>query len=132
MLRLSKTYKHQHYFLLKMPKVREDEYSFGSIGVVPPIEPMHLISALSLWAGHTLSKIWKSLSTPQFLQVKVLDLHTCTLSKMLPASTTSTSLQTAERTRNMGDTISRGASYQGLYYGTRWCTYRMNMVRGPI
>jgi hypothetical protein len=68
----------------------------------------------------------------RILQVKILDLRTCTMSKMLSISTTSTSLQTAGRVRNMGDTISRGASYQGLYYGTRWCTYRMNMVRDPI
>jgi hypothetical protein len=54
------------------------------------------------------------------------------MSKILPVFTTSTSLQTAGRARNMGDTISRGASYQGLYYGTRWCTYRINMVRGPV
>jgi hypothetical protein len=39
-----------------MPKVREDEYIFGSVGVFPPTEPMHLISALSLW-GHTSNKI---------------------------------------------------------------------------
>jgi hypothetical protein len=39
-----------------MPKVREDEYSFGSVGVFPPTESMHLISALSLWIGHTLRK----------------------------------------------------------------------------
>jgi hypothetical protein len=54
------------------------------------------------------------------------------MSKMLPVSTTTTSLQTTGRARNMGDTISKGASYQGLYYGTRWCTYRMNMVGGPV
>jgi hypothetical protein len=83
--------------------------------------------------GHTLNKTAKEfVNSPRILQVKVLDLRTCTLSKMLLASTTSTSLQTAGRTRNIADTISRGASYQGLYYGTRWCTYRMNMVRGPV
>jgi hypothetical protein len=54
------------------------------------------------------------------------------MSKMLPVFTTNTSLQTAGRARNMGDIISRGASYQGLYYGTRWCTYGMNMVRCPV
>jgi hypothetical protein len=94
---------------------------------------MHLISALSLWAGHTLNTIVEELvNSPRILQVKILDLRTCTMSKILPVFTTSTSLQTAGRARNMGDTISRGASYQGLYYGTRWCTYRINMVRGPV
>jgi hypothetical protein len=38
---------------------------------------------------------------------------------MLPASTTSISLQTTGKAINMGDTISRGASYQGLYYGIK-------------
>jgi len=79
---------------------------------------MHLISALSLWAGHTLSKIWRRLSIPQILQVKVLDLQTCTLSKILPAPTTSASLQTARRTKNRGDVISEGAVIKASTFGS--------------
>jgi hypothetical protein len=113
MLSSSKTHKHQNY-LAQFTKVREEK-TFGSVGVFPPIEPMNLISALSLWAGHTLNKIAEEfVNSPRILQVKVVDLRIGALSKLLPASTTSTSLQTARRTRNMDDTISRGASYQGL------------------
>jgi hypothetical protein len=50
------------------------------------------------------------------------------MSNMLLASTTSISLQTAGKAMNMGDTISRGASYQDLYHGT----YRINMVSDPV
>jgi hypothetical protein len=47
-------------------------------------------------------------------EVNVLELQTCTLSKMLPASTTNILLQLAEKAKNMGNsiikiTISRGA-----------------------
>jgi hypothetical protein len=35
--------------------------------------------------------------------------RTCTLSRMLPASTINASFQTARQMKNMGDTISRGA-----------------------
>jgi hypothetical protein len=41
------------------------KYSFGSIDVFPPTEPMHLISTLSLQAGHTSSKVRRGLSILQ-------------------------------------------------------------------
>jgi hypothetical protein len=45
-------------------------------------------------------------NSPRILQMKILDQRTCIMSKMLPVSTNNTSLQTAGRARNMGDTIS--------------------------
>ena len=48
---------------------------FGSVGVFPPAEPMHLISTLVLQTGQHIKK------SSLILQVKVL--WTCTLSKML-------------------------------------------------
>ena len=37
-------------------RLDKNKWSFGSIGVFPPTEPMHLISTLSSWAEHTSSK----------------------------------------------------------------------------
>jgi hypothetical protein len=55
-----------NFILFTMPEVREEWTKlFGSIGIFPLIEPMHLISNVSLWAGYTLSKTW-SWSTPKF------------------------------------------------------------------
>jgi hypothetical protein len=69
---------------------------------------MNLISTLSLQAGHTLSKVWEILSILQILQVKVLNLQTCTLSKMPPASTINALLQPAGQAKNkVGTTIIR-------------------------
>ena len=41
-------------------RLEKNKESFGFVGVFPPTEPMHLISTLSLWAGHTSSKVWES------------------------------------------------------------------------
>ncbi|KAG2561523.1 hypothetical protein PVAP13_8KG230803 [Panicum virgatum] len=46
-------------------RLERNEQSFGSVSVFPPTEPMHLISTLSLYAGCTSSKTWRSLSLPQ-------------------------------------------------------------------
>jgi hypothetical protein len=40
------------------------------------------------------------------------------MSKMLPASTINASLQTAGQTKNMGDTISRGAHIKVITLGS--------------
>jgi hypothetical protein len=50
-------------------------------------------------------------------------IRTCTLSKMLSASTINASFQTATgRTKNMGNTISRGAVIKVSTSRTRWLT----------
>jgi hypothetical protein len=110
------------------PRLEKDKWNFGSIGVFPLTEPMHLISILSLQAGHTSSKVWRSLSIPQIYKWKFQTCeHTCTPSKMLPASTINASLQNTGRAKNMGDiiliiTISRGAIIKVSTFGIRWCT----------
>jgi hypothetical protein len=57
-------------------------------------------------------------------EVNVLDLQTCTLIKMLPASTTNVLLQLAGKAKNMGNTIikitiSRGAVIKVSTIGIR-------------
>ena len=54
-------------------RLEKNKYTFGSVGVFPPTEPMHLIFALSLWAGYTSSKTWRSFPTPRLHQVKNLE-----------------------------------------------------------
>jgi hypothetical protein len=86
---------------------------------------MHLISTLSLQAGHTLSKTMEKYF-PNIPQVNVLSQQTCILNKMLPAYTIKASLQPAGQAKNMGDatTISRNAAIK-----IRRCTREINKVR---
>jgi hypothetical protein len=42
--------------MFNVPKVKE-EIGYGFVGVFPPTGPMHLISILSLQAGHTSRKM---------------------------------------------------------------------------
>ena len=44
--------------LFNVPKAR-GKWKFGSTGIFPPAEPMHLISVLSLWPEHTSSEVWR-------------------------------------------------------------------------
>jgi hypothetical protein len=46
-------------------RLEKNKESFCSDGVFPSTEPMHLISTLFLWAGHTSSEVWESQLTPQ-------------------------------------------------------------------
>jgi hypothetical protein len=59
------------------PRLEKDKSNFGYVDVFPPAELMHLISTLSLQVGHTSSKVWRSLSIPQILQVKIPNLRIC-------------------------------------------------------
>ena len=55
-------------------RLEKNKYTFWFCWCFPPTGPMHLISALSLWAGYTSSKTWRSFSTPRLYQVKDQDL----------------------------------------------------------
>ena len=46
-------------------RLEKNKESFGFDGVFPPTEPMHFISTLSLWVGHTSCEVWESQLTPQ-------------------------------------------------------------------
>jgi hypothetical protein len=96
-----------NFILFTMPEVRTK--LFGSIGVFPPTEPMHLISTLSLWAGYALSKTWGVCQLPNSTKWRSWFYKNTHTKKMLLASTINASLQTAGQTKNMGDTISRSA-----------------------
>ena len=58
----------------KCLRIEKNKKGFGSVGVFPPIEHMHLISTLSLWAGHISNKVWEDSRFLRFLQVKVTNL----------------------------------------------------------
>jgi hypothetical protein len=49
-------------------RLKNNKLGYGFVGVSPPTGPMHLISTLSLQAGHTSRKIEGLM--PQILQVK--------------------------------------------------------------
>ena len=63
------------FVLLTMLKFREEQIHFWFCWCFPPTGPMHLISALSLWAGTLRAKTGRSFTTPRFHQVKDLDLR---------------------------------------------------------
>jgi hypothetical protein len=75
--------------------------------------------------GHRKPSILHHMVSPHSSdEVNVLDVQTCTLSKMLLTSTTNVLLQLAEKAKNMGNiiiriTISRGAIINISTFGTR-------------
>ena len=56
MFRLSKMHKHQLYLIQCSKGESIMNKPFGSVGVFPPIEPMHLISALLLGILNVITK----------------------------------------------------------------------------
>jgi len=63
-----------NFVFLPMLKDREEQIHFWFCWCFPSTGPMHLISALSLWAGHILRNM-EDFSTPRLYQVKDVDLR---------------------------------------------------------
>jgi len=63
-----------NFVLLPILKDREEQIYFWFCWCFPPTGPMHLISALSLWAGHVLRNM-EDFSNPRLYQVKDVDLR---------------------------------------------------------
>jgi len=93
------------FVLLTMLKVREEQKHFWLYWCFPPTGPMHLISALSLWAGTLRAKSEGvlQLSDSTKWRTRIYE-H-----KHTEQDTANAAPWTAGQTKNMGDTISRGA-----------------------
>ena len=94
-----------NFVLLTMLKVREEQIHFWFCWCFSPTGPMHLISALSLSVGTLWTKPEGVLQVPDSTKWRTwIYEHTHTEQDIA-----NTALQTAGHTKNMGDSISRGA-----------------------
>jgi len=94
-----------NFVLLTMLKVREEQKHFWFSWCFPPTGPMHLISALSLWAGTLGAKHGGVLQLPDSTKWRTWIYE----HRQTKQDTANAALRTAGQTKNMGDTVSRGA-----------------------
>jgi len=72
------------FVLFTMLKVREEQIHFWFCWCFPPTGPMHLISTLSLWAGHILRNMEEFYNSQTLPSEGPGSTSTNTLSRMLP------------------------------------------------
>jgi len=99
-------------------RTERNKKNFGSTGVFPPIEPMHLISTFSLWARHTSRKVWRSQLIPQISISESSE-------PVKPKSKPKTKTGLAEE----GGTTIRGATSRILIFRENRGTWSMNFTR---
>jgi len=94
-----------NFVLLTMLKVREEQIHFWFCWCSPPTGPMHLISALFLWVGTVGAKHGGVLQLPDSTKSRTRSYE----HKHTEQDVANAALRTAGQTKNMGDTVSRGA-----------------------
>ena len=85
----------------------------------PPTGPMHLISALSLWAGTLGTNHGGVLQLPDSTKWRTWIYE----HKHTEQDTTNAALRTAGQTKNMGDTVLRGADVK-VHTWIKWRTWK--------
>jgi len=94
-----------NFVLLTMLKVREEQIHFWFYWCFSPTGPVHLISALSLWAGTLWAKSEGVLQLPDSTKWRSRIYE----HKHTEQDAANAALRTAGQMKNMGDTVSRGA-----------------------
>jgi len=116
-----------NFVLLTMLKVRKEQIHFWLCWCFPPTGPIHLISALSLWAGTLRAKLEGVLQLPDSTKWRTWTYE----HKHTEQDATNTAPQTAGQTENMGDTVSevqmsRPTPNQMMHlkdeHGWPWCS----------
>ena len=116
-----------YYTITLQVRVREEQIHFWFCWCFSPTGPMHLISALSLWAGTLRAKPGRVLQLPDSTKWTTWIYE----HKHTEQVTANAALRTAGQTKNMGDTVSRGADVKVRTW-IKWRTGRMNTVRSLV
>jgi len=106
-----------NFVLLTMLKVREEQIYFWFCWCFPPTGPMHLIYAMSLWAGTLRAKYGGVLQLPDSTKWRTWIYE----HKHTEQDAANVAFRTAGQTKNMIDTVSRDVDVK-VHTRIKWRT----------